>query len=36
MISVLGGAGPGFFGETGVPGIRGRPGGRQFRSNFYL
>ena len=24
---VLGGAGPGFLGENGVPGMRGRPGG---------
>ena len=27
MMIVLGGAGQGFLGETGVPGTRGRPGG---------
>ncbi len=33
---ILGGTAPGFWGEVGVPGQRGRPGGKFFKNNLYL
>jgi hypothetical protein len=33
---VLGGTAPGFWGEVGLPGARGRPGGKYFLTSFVL
>ncbi len=35
MKFALGGTAPGLWGDTGVPGIRGRPGGKHLEHGLY-